>query len=156
MNKLLIFCFATLMSCTSTIAQKSDDMQNKGEIIMSESQGGAEQAGFVIIKDEQEFQNIIKSKQGTSLVELGSEPVVKYPAFPVNKKVVLYNIGSFRAGDHTVREIKNISVKDNVLYVEVPMRESGGMQIQVLSNPWFIFSVPSNYQFTSVQLKPSN
>lgn len=156
MNKLLIFCFATLMSCTSTIAQKSDDMQNKGEIIMSESQGGAEQAGFVIIKDEQEFQNVIKSKQGTSLVELGSEPVVKYPAFPVNKKVVLYNIGSFRAGDHTVREIKSISVKDNVLYVEVPMRESGGMQIQVLSNPWFIFSVPSNYQFTSVQLKPSN
>ncbi|AZA75335.1 hypothetical protein [Chryseobacterium indoltheticum] len=156
MNKLLIFCFATLMSCTSTIAQKSDDMQNKGEIIMSESQGGAEQAGFVIIKDEQEFQNVIKSKQGTSLVELGSEPVVKYPAFPVNKKVVLYNIGSFRAGDHTVREIKNISVKDNVLYVEVPMRESGGMQIQVLSNPWFIFSVPSNYQFTSVQLKSSN
>ncbi len=156
MNKLLIFCFATLMSCTSTIAQKSEDMQNKGEIIMSESQGGAEQAGFVIIKDEQEFQNVIKSKQGTSLVELGSEPVVKYPAFPVNKKVVLYNIGSFRAGDHTVREIKSISVKDNVLYVEVPMRESGGMQIQVLSNPWFIFSVPSNYQFTSVQLKPSN
>lgn len=156
MNKLLIFCFATLMSCTSTIAQKSDDMQNKGEIIMSESQGGAEQAGFVIIKDEQEFQNVIKSKHGTSLVELGSEPVVKYPAFPVNKKVVLYNLGSFRAGDHTIREIKNISVKDNVLYVEVPMRESGGMQIQVLSNPWFIFSVPSNYQFTSVQLKPSN
>jgi len=156
MNKLLIFCFATLMSCTSTIAQKSDDMQNKGEIIMSESQGGAEQAGFVIIKDEQEFQNVIKSKQGTSLVELGSEPVVKYPAFPVNKKVVLYNLGSFRAGDHTIREIKNISVKDNVLYVEVPMRESGGMQIQVLSNPWFIFSVPSNYQFTSVQLKSSN
>lgn len=156
MNKLLIFCFATLMSCTSTIAQKSDDMQNKGEIIMSESQGGAEQAGFVIIKDEQEFQNVIKSKHGTSLVELGSEPVVKYPAFPVNKKVVLYNLGSFRAGDHTVREIKSISVKDNVLYVEVPMRESGGMQIQVLSNPWFIFSVPSNYQFTSVQLKSSN
>jgi len=156
MNKLLIFCFATLMSCTSTIAQKSEDMQNKGEIIMSESQGGAEQAGFVIIKDEQEFQNVIKSKRGTSLVELGSEPVVKYPAFPVNKKVVMYNLGSFRAGDHTVREIKNISVKDNVLYVEVPMRESGGMQIQVLSNPWFIFSVPSNYQFTSVQLKPSN
>ena len=156
MNKLLIFCFATLMSCTSTIAQKSEDMQNKGEIIMSESQGGAEQDGFVIIKDEQEFQNVIKSKQGTSLVELGSEPVVKYPAFPVNKKVVLYNLGSFRAGDHTVREIKNISVKDNVLYVEVPMRESGGMQIQVLSNPWFIFSVPSNYQFTSVQLKSSN
>jgi hypothetical protein len=155
MNKLLIFCFATLMSCTSTIAQKSEDMQNKGEIIMSESQGGTEQPGFVIIKNEQEFQNIIQSKQGISLVEVGSEPVVKYPAFPVNKKVILYNLGSFRSGSHTISEIKNISVKDNVLYVEVPMYESGGMEIQVLSNPWFIFTVPSNYQFTSVQLKSS-
>ena len=155
MNKLLIFCFATLMSCTSTIAQKSEDMQSKAEIIKSESQGGTEQPGFVIIKNEQEFQNVIKSKQGTSLVEVGSEPVMKYPAFPVGKKVVVYNLGSFRSGDHTIREIKSISVKDNVLYVEVPMYESGGMEIQVLSNPWFIFTVPSNYQFTSVQLKSS-
>lgn len=155
MNKLLIFCFATIMSCTSTTATKSEDMQNKSEIIKSESQGGAEQSGFVIIKNEKEFQEAIKSKQGTSLVEVGNEPVAKYPAFPVDKKVILYNLGSFRSGDHTIREIKNISVKDNVLYVEVPMYESGGMEIQMLSNPWFIFTVPSNYQFTSVQLKSS-
>jgi len=155
MNKLLIFCFATLMSCTSTIAQKSEDMQSKAEIIKSESQGGTEQPAFVIIKNEQEFQNVIQSKQGTSLVEVGSEPVMKYPAFPVGKKVVVYNLGSFRSGDHTIREIKSISVKDNVLYVEVPMYESGGMEIQMLSNPWFIFTVPSSYKFTSVQLKSS-
>lgn len=156
MNKLLIFCFATLMSCTSTNAKKSEPMQNKAEIIKSESQGGAEQSGFVIIKNEQEFQNTIKSMQGTSLVEVGSEPVMKYPTFPSDKKVILYNLGSFRSGDHRVNEIKSISVKDNVLYVEIPMYESGGMEIQMLSNPWFIFSVPSNYQFTSVQLKSSN
>ncbi|WP_435523720.1 hypothetical protein [Chryseobacterium indoltheticum] len=143
------------MSCTSTIAQKSEDMQTKAEIIKSESQGGTANAGFVIIKNEQEFHNVIKSKEGTSLVEVGSEPVTKYPAFPVGKKVILYNLGSFRSGDHTIKEIKSISVKDNVLYVEVPMYESGGMEIQMLSNPWFIFTVPSNYQFTSVQLKSS-
>ncbi|MBD3903259.1 hypothetical protein IEW27_01435 [Chryseobacterium sp. C-2] len=155
MNKLLIFCFATLMSCTSTTAKKSEPMQNKGEIIKSESQGGAEQAGFVIIKNEQEFQNAIKSLQSTSLVEVGTEPVMKYPNFPNDKKVILYNLGSFRSGDHRVNEIKSISVKDNVLYVEIPMYESGGMEIQMLSNPWFIFTVPSNYKFTSVQLKSS-
>jgi len=155
MNKLLIFCFAVIMSCTSTIAQKSEDMQSKAEIIKSESQGGTEQPGFVIIKNEQEFQNVIQSKQGISLVEVGNEPAIKFPVFPKDKKVVLYNLGRFNSGDHTIREIKNISVKDNVLYVEVPMYESGGMEIQVLSNPWFIFTVPSNYQFTSVQLKSS-
>ena len=143
------------MSCTSKTAKKSEPMQNKGEIIKSESQGGAEQAGFVIIKNEQEFQNAIKSLQSTSLVEVGTEPVMKYPTFPNDKKVILYNLGSFRSGDHRVNEIKSISVKDNVLYVEIPMYESGGMEIQMLSNPWFIFTVPSNYQFTSVQLKSS-
>ncbi|MBW3523356.1 hypothetical protein KO535_14470 [Chryseobacterium sp. NKUCC03_KSP] len=155
MNKLLIFCFAALMSCTSTTAKKSEPMQNKGEIIRSESQGGAEQAGFVIIKNEREFQNAIRSLQSTSLVEVGTEPVMKYPAFPSDKKVILYNLGSFRSGDHKVNEIKSISVKDNILYVEIPMYQSGGMEIQMLSNPWFIFTVPSNYQFTSVQLKSS-
>ncbi|MFL9834279.1 hypothetical protein [Chryseobacterium terrae] len=154
MNKLLILCFAIIMSCTSTTAQKSKDMQNKAEIIKSESQGGTEQAGFVIIKNEQEFQNIIKSKQRTFVVE-ENESVVKYPEFPVDKKVILYDLGRFNSGDHTIREIKSISVKDNVLYVEVPMYESGGMEIQVLSNPWFIFTVPSNLQFNSVQLKSS-
>lgn len=143
------------MSCTSTTAKKSEPMQNKGEIIKSESQGGAEQSGFVIIKNEQEFQNAIKSLQSTSLVEVGTEPVMKYPAFPSDKKVILYNLGSFRSGDHRVNEIKSISAKDNVLYVEIPMYESGGMEIQMLSNPWFIFTVPSNYQFNSVQLKSS-
>ncbi|MFY1047571.1 hypothetical protein [Chryseobacterium sp. GP-SGM7] len=155
MNKLLILCFAMIMSCTSTALNKSDDMQKKGEILMSESQGGTDGAGFKIIKNEQDFIEAIKSKQGESLVETGSEPVAKYPSFPAGKKVVLYNQGRFNSGDHRINEIKSISVKDNVLYVEVPMYESGGMEIQVLSNPWFIFSVPSNYQFTSVQLKSS-
>ncbi|MGO4708970.1 hypothetical protein AB4Y90_07595 [Chryseobacterium sp. 2TAF14] len=155
MNKLLIFCFAAIMSCTSTIAQKSEDMQNKAEIVMSESQGGTEQAGFVMIKNEKEFQEAIKSMQGISLVEVGNEPAIKFPAFPIDKKVILYNQGRFNSGDHTIKEIKSISVKDNVLYVEVPMYDSGGMEIQVLSNPWFIFTVPSNYQFNSVQLKYS-
>lgn len=155
MNRLLILCFAIVMSCTSTTANKSGDMQSKGEILMSESQGGSEQAGFKIIKNEQEFQQAIKAKQSITLVEAGTEPVAKYPTFPTDKKVVLYNLGSFRSGNHTINEIKSISVKDNVLYVEVPMYESGGMEIQMLSNPWFIFSVPSSYKFSSVQLNPT-
>ncbi len=155
MNKLLILCFAMIMSCTSTTAQKSDEMQKNVKILISESQGGAENSGFAIIKNEVEFQSLIKSKQSFTLAEEGKESEIKYPEFPDNKKVVLYHLGSFRSGDHTVTQIKNISVKNNVLWVEVPYYESGGMEIQVLSAPWFIFSVPSDYQFTSVELKYS-
>jgi len=155
MNKLLILCFAIMMSCTGTTAQKSEAMQKKGEIIMSESQGGTDLPAFKILKNQKELEASIKEKQGLSLVETGSEPVAKYPEFPANGTLVLYEMGRFNSGDHTIREIKSLSVQDNVLYVEVPMYESGGMEIQVLSNPWFIFTVPASYKFTSVQLKPT-
>lgn len=151
MNKLLMLLLALVMSCTNALSQKPKDMQAKGEILASETQGGAEQAGFKIIKDQAELQNSITQNFKKS----GMEPVMEIPAFPKGKKVVLYNLGTFNSGDHKISTIKNISVKNNILYVEVPEYQSGGMAIQVMSNPWFIFSVPSDYQFTSVELKYS-
>lgn len=151
MNRLLILCFAIIMSCTGTTAQKTGNMQNNSEILASQSNGGAEQAGFKIINDQQELEKEITEKFASA----GMQPVMDIPVFPNDKKLVLYNLGRFNSGDHTIREIKSLSVKNNVLYVEVPMYQSGGMEIQALSNPWFIFSVPSSYKFTSVQLKPT-
>ncbi|KFF07759.1 hypothetical protein [Chryseobacterium luteum] len=153
MKRLLILCTAIIMGCATTPSQKPSGMQESSELLVSESQGGPEKAGFKIIKDEQEFRNVIKGSFG--LVETGKEPSINYPKFPKNKKVVLYNMGSFRSGSHTVGAIKSTSVKNSILYVEVPETPSGGMEIQMLSNPWFIFAVPSDYQFTSVELKYS-
>ncbi|MDN3694416.1 hypothetical protein QWZ06_20100 [Chryseobacterium tructae] len=157
MKSLLIACTAILMSCASTTSssQKTSEMQQKAELLVSNSQGGTEQPGFRIIKDEKEY--VALGKSDFELVEEGKAPATNYPKFPKDKKVVLYNLGSFRSGSHTINEIKGVSVKNNILYVEVPGREStpGGMEIQVLSNPWFIFTVPTDYQFTSVELKYS-
>jgi len=143
-----------IMSCMSTTAQKSNDMQKGGEILVSHSQGGADTPGFVLINNEQELQKAMQNRSNL-LVEVGKEPEIDYPAFPKDKKVVLYNLGMFRSGDHSIKEIKSVSVKENVLYVEVPFYESGGMEIQVISNPWMIFTVPSELKFNSVQLKYS-
>jgi hypothetical protein len=154
MKSSLITSMVILVSCANVPAQKESPMQNKAELIVSESQGGADQHGFRIIKDEKDFHNTIKGSLG--LVELGKEPSIDYPKFPKNKKVIVYNLGSFRSGSHRITQIKGVSVKDNILYVEVPEGEpSGGMEIQVISNPWFIFAVPADYQFTSVELKYS-
>lgn len=142
------------MSCTSVPSSSaSNDAQKSGKILVSESQGGTENAGFTVLKNEEELQKVIKGN--SSLAELGKESAIKYPTFAKNQKAVLYNLGTFRSGDHKITEIKGLSVKDNVLYVEVPQRESGGMEIQVISNPWVVFTVPSNYQFNSVVLKYS-
>lgn len=157
MKSLLIAFTAILMSCASTTRssqQKLSDMQQKAELLVTNSQGGAEQPGFRIIKDEKEY--LALGKVGFQLVEEGKDAAANYPKFPKDKKVVVYNQGSFRSGSHTINEIKGVSVKNNVLYVEVPAGEpSGGMEIQVISNPWFVFAVPANYQFTSVELKYS-
>lgn len=153
MNKLLVWSFAIMMSCANTpspTSQKSQSMQTSAEILVSESQGGTERPGFVILKNEQDLKEKVKENfRKAGMEEL---PSVKFPA---NKKIILYYSGTFNSGDHKITEIKNVSVKNNVLYVEVPKYESGGMAIQVMSNPWIIFAVPSNYQFNSVELKYS-
>lgn len=125
-------------------------MQANAEILVSESQGGTDRSGFVVIKNEQELKE--KVKQNFGKAGMNEVPNVTFPA---NKKVILYYLGTFNSGDHTITEIKKVSVKNNVLYVEVPAYESGGMAIQVMSNPWMVFAVPSNYQFNSVELKYS-
>ncbi|MXS72397.1 hypothetical protein GSF70_14350 [Flavobacteriaceae bacterium W22] len=151
MNKLLILFFATILSCTGTTAQKTSSMQNQAEILVSETQGGTEKQGFRILNNRQELADEIKDRYTAS----GQSPIIETPTFPKDKKVVVYYMGTFSSGDHQVNEIKNISVKNNTLFIEIPEYESGGMAIQVMSNPWFVFSVPASYQFTSVQLKSS-
>lgn len=154
MKSLLIACAAIFMSCASTSSQKSSAVQGNSELLVSESQGGTDAPSFKVIKDETDFHTILKGN--ISRVELGKESGTNYPTFPKNKKVVLYNLGTFRSGSHKIDEIKNISVKNQILYVEVPAGEpSGGMEIQVISSPWIIFTVPADYQFTSVELKYS-
>ncbi|WP_426477596.1 hypothetical protein ACP3T3_20670 [Chryseobacterium sp. CBSDS_008] len=153
MKSLLIACAVIFMSCAGTPPQKSAAMQGNAELLISENQGGTDTSGFKIIKDEKDFRNIIQGSFGVTQLK---ESYISYPKFPKNKKVVLYNLGTFRSGSHKIEEIKNVSVKNQILYVEVPAGEpSGGMEIQVISSPWFIFTVPADYQFTSVELKYS-
>lgn len=146
--------WVTIIGCTSTLTQKTSNMQTKTEILASESQGGAGTSGFSIIKNEQEFQKALKGNSAV-LVEGGQDAAGQTPKFPTDKKVVLYNLGTFRSGDHRIAEIKNITVKDNVLQVEVPYVEHGDMEIQVISNPYVIFTVPSYYKFNSIEIKSS-
>ncbi|MCW1963143.1 hypothetical protein [Chryseobacterium viscerum] len=154
MKSLLIACAVIFMSCASTSSQKPSAMQGNTELLVSESQGGTDMPGFRIINDEKDFRNSIRGSFG--IEDLGKESYIKYPQFPKNKKVVLYNLGTFRSGSHKIEEVKSVSVKNQILYVEVPAGEpSGGMEIQVISSPWFIFTVPADYKFTSVELKYS-
>lgn len=151
MNKLLVLCFAMILSCTNAVSQKSTNGQQKGEILVSESQGGTGKVEFKIINNAQEYAKLF-DKNDSGLVAEGEKAVEKHPAFPTDKKVILYNLGNFGSGNHRISEIKNIYVKENTLFIEVPEYQSGGMEIQMISNPWSIITVPSNLKFNTVEL----
>ena len=153
MRKLFILSFAIIMSCGSISKKTIDKVEEKAEIIISESQGGSGKMSFFILKNEQEFQKAT-SFSNNVIVELGAENVSKpIFSFPKDKKVVLYNLGDFRSGDHKIKEIKKAYVENNILYLEVPYVERGDMEIQVLSKPYIVFTVPSSYNFSSIELK---
>ena len=56
MKRLLVVCTAIFMSCAGTPSQKPSVMQKSSELLVSESQGGADLPGFTVIKNEQEYQ----------------------------------------------------------------------------------------------------
>lgn len=150
MNKLLIGFWAFFMSCSNMPSSTSNGTEKRGRILISESQGGADTAGFTILNNEEEFRKIIKGNIG--LVELDKVEDIQYPTFRKNQKAVVYNLGTFNSGDHRITEIKDLYIKDDILYVKVSKREPGEMEIQVISKPWLVFTIPSNYQFNSVAL----
>ncbi len=155
-----------LGSCTAIVSKQNannsaeinSEMQQSTEILGASSQGGSGDISFKILNTQEEFSKAyINANRTLSVIsDTPDTPKMKLPLLPIGKKAVLYNLGNFRAGDHTIQEIKNISVKSGVLYVEVPQKQNeGGMEIQVLSQPWVIFTIPSNYKFNSIQLKYS-
>ncbi|WKS96048.1 hypothetical protein [Riemerella columbina] len=118
--------------------------------------GGSQQRGFKILNNQTELNQAIQGNQMVLQDGLSSaEPQLK---FPEHQKVILFNLGEFRSGDHQPKGIESTQVVDGVLEVKIkksppsqsPDRE---MAIQVISTPYMIFSVPENYEFKNVILK---
>ena len=143
---------ATNFSCNSVSSQQNSQKMSEDVILYTNTQGGTEKQGFRLIYDEKMLQKEIKERMLSFSPE--SEADLVYPKFPTNKKVVCFDLGQRNSGDYSIKKINKTWVKDKTLYLEVPMSESmkGGMQIQVMSYPWVIFSVPSNDDFNKVEI----
>ncbi len=154
MKRLFLICSAFLVSCTNRPSQQAIAMEDHAEILVSQSQGGSGNIGYTMLTNEQDFQKAINGNSEGLVISLDS--AVKTTSniqFPKNKKVILYNLGSFRAGNHQVNTIEKVYVENDILYVEVPYVKPDEMEVQVLSKPFVIFTVPSNYKFNSIEFK---
>ena len=144
-----VLTLITFLSLLITCA--SGQINSEGvRLLHSENNGGTGNNDFQIIHNQKEL-NLVISKNTTQFQVAGKETENNI-TFPKNSKVVLYNLGVFRSGDHTVTEIVNAEVKNKTLYLKLKTSYiPGKMQIQVISKPWIVFSVPSNYDFNSIK-----
>lgn len=147
----LLFAFSMLQMCN---CQKSTVYQPKDHLFISGFDGGTGVKGYQIINTEKEYQKILNDYNTV----FSSDPneIPKHPKFPKDKKIIVYNLGNFRSGSHQPQKIEKIILNQDILEVYLPKNPSQGkgeMQIQVISSPWMIFSVPTHYQFKEIQIK---
>ncbi|SDE19174.1 hypothetical protein [Riemerella columbipharyngis] len=142
-------------------------MENKNEIVFgkylfySATNGGSASREYRILKNQQELDKVLNGENsGLFLVEKDnkSKDLLK---FPKNQKVIYYALGEFRSGVHTPKGIDSIKVSGDDLEVYLKGKEKtkpfspGQMQYveQIVTRPWMVFSVPSNFEFKNIVLK---
>lgn len=146
----VLFTLFSIVMCSSSETLKFNQEQ---ELFISEFSGGSKERGFKILNSEQEFRmEYSRLKSGEVLSK-----DISIPKFPDNQKVVLYQLGEFRSGDHRVLGIDSLKIENNLLEVYIKRNEvkpgRDMMQIQVVTTPWIMFSVPKDYQFNKVELR---
>lgn len=138
-------------------------------IFHSEFNGGSKTSGFSIIKSQEELDLVMNQGKILSVQGKSNENKLK---FPKNQKVILYNLGEFRAGNHQPQGIEKIKLNGDTLEVYLKKRERKtstptnerknrleleirGLepQIQAISTPWMLLSIPKKLNFTNIILK---
>lgn len=163
MKKLFLIGFLSIFGFS--FAQKKKCMEKelifseKEFIFYSEFNGGETKSGFHFIKNQTELDQFLGANELLAKGQEASENKIKYPK---NQKVVLYNLGEFRSGNHQPKGITKIKLHQKTLEVflksEKKERPNSDLfysksEIQVISTPWMIFSVPKNFNFNNIVIK---
>ena len=157
---LSIFTMAIAMGChapkKATPAQHIDNPQQmeipqNNQLFISGFSGGSGVREYKILKTQQEYHAVMRQYQPSE--KLSAAP----RSFPEDQMVVLYNQGEYRSGDHKVTGIDSMRLDGDVLKVYTTPKpqkpQPGDLQIQVISQPWFIFSVPKDLKFKEIEVK---
>ena len=142
------------MACES---QKNMETPSKSssrvEIIKSENHGGSDEIGFTLISSPSQFQSIM-SNTANRMEPVGHKEERAIPGLGKDEKALVYYQGSYRSGSHAIRKVLGHEYRDGILTIYVPQRkdEPGQMEIQVLSNPWFVLRYPAKYDVRDVKI----
>ncbi len=126
-NLLLTLGLGIFMMCTpqkrKVMKQEISNQQKQEErLFYSEASGGEEKRGFRLINSQEELNRVLSVNQFVVLnpnEEKNREPKL---IFPKNQQVILYHLGTFRAGMHKPQGIDSVKLVGDTL--EVYMKKS--------------------------------
>lgn len=152
--KKILFLFIGFHFFTMCSAQKKIPFSTEKSIFYSSENGGSANPSFSILKSQKELDKIL-GNQILSMEESEKSPI----KFIENQKVILYNLGEFRSGSHLPGRILYFKLKNETLEIYIPKKEflnedkGLGFEIQVITRPFIIFSIPKNIDFENISLK---
>ncbi|WPC10413.1 hypothetical protein LEQ03_04845 [Riemerella anatipestifer] len=132
-NLLLILGLGIFTMCTpqkrKVMKQEVSNQQEQEErLFYSEASGGEEKRGFRLINSQEELNRVLSVNQFVVLnpnEEKNREPKL---IFPKNQQVILYHLGTFRAGMHKPQGIDSVKLVGDTL--EVYMKKISLLRFQ--------------------------
>ena len=161
MKKILIFSLLSLFPFS--YAQKHKSHMKEEEITFStekfifyfDHSHGTKNRNFTILKKQKQLNQALNERKLFITEELQASGI--YLKFPRNQKVILYNFGEMRSGIYQIKGIDKIKLaKDNLevyLIKEKNIEQNSKPQVQVITYPKMIFSIPKNINFKNIIIK---
>ena len=116
---------------------------------------GTKNRNFTILKKQKQLNQALNERKLFITEELQASGI--YLKFPRNQKVILYNFGEMRSGIYRIKGIDKIKLTEDNLEVylikEQNIEQNSKLQVQVITYPKMIFSIPKNINFKNIIIK---
>ena len=161
MKKILIFSLLSFFPFS--YAQKHKSHMKEEEITFStekfifyfDHSHGTKNRNFTILKKQKQLNQALNERKLFITEELQASGI--YLKFPRNQKVILYNFGEMRSGIYRIKGIDKIKLTEDNLEVylikEQNIEQNSKLQVQVITYPKMIFSIPKNINFKNIIIK---
>ena len=161
MKKILIFSLLSFFPFS--YAQKHKNHMKEEEITFStekfifyfDHSHGTKNRNFTILKKQKQLNQALNERKLFITEELQASGI--YLKFPRNQKVILYNFGEMRSGIYRIKGIDKIKLTEDNLEVylikEQNIEQNSKLQVQVITYPKMIFSIPKNINFKNIIIK---
>ena len=157
---ILIGFMSIFTSCLSQKNVKNDtkiSFSMKKDIFYSNQNGGTLYPSFSLIKNQEELDKAMLG-EGTFIIDNENTDNQKI-TFPKNRKVIKYNLGEFRSGSHTLEKLDAYRVNGETLELfikkgkfEKEHETDLEFNIQIVTRPYIIFSVPKKIEFKKISI----